>query len=231
MDSKTKIAEKYKVIEILMLILTPVFLFVQAFINNKQAVLPTLIVVVVTIVVFMLGFEKRKVSAVEMTCVVVLSVVAALLRAVSPIPHAIFTTAVIIISAVSFGESSGFMTGVLGGFMSSMLQGFGPWTPWQIYAWGIIGYIAGLLSKTKLFKSNIIVILYGFLSAFIYGIILNVYFVLSIPYDSMEKVLAYFGASLAFEMTHAVSTAAFLALTIYPWRKLIDRIKLKFGNN
>lgn len=228
---REKQANRYKILEIIALIFTPIFLFVQTFINNKLTLLPTLIVIIATVFIFMIGFEKRKVSVVEMTCVVVLSVVAALLRTISiPIPHAIFTTAVIIISAISFGESSGFMTGVLGGLLSSLLQGIGPWTPWQIYAWGIIGYVAGLLSKTKLFNSNIAIIFYGFISGFLYGIILNIYFVLSVSFDSTEKIIQYFAASVMFELSHAVSTAVFLAFTIYPWKSLLKRIQLKFDN-
>lgn len=228
MDKKTKNIKKIMILELVLLIFTPAFLFVQAFINNKQATLPTLIVVVITIFVFIMGYEKRNTSIVDTTCVVVMSVLAALLRLISPIPHAIFTTSVIIISAISFGESSGFVTGALAGLISNLFQGFGPWTPWQIYAWGIIGYIAGLLSRFKFFQSNIVVSIYGFISGFTFGFILNIYFVLSLSYDSVNKILMYFGASLALDFTHALSTMLFLILTLKPWTSVINRIRQKF---
>lgn len=231
MVGESKSYSKYKILEIALLILTPIFLLIQTFYNSKRTLLPTIVMIIVTIIVFMLGFEKRKVSTVEMTCIVVLSVIGALLRMLSPLPHAIFTTAVVIIGGISFGESSGFITGVFVGILSNMLMGFGPWTPWQIYAWGIIGYIAGLLGKTKLFEKNIPIIIYGFISGFLYGFILNIYFVLGLSYDSVVEIINYFAASLAFEFTHALSTAIFLTLTLYPWRALIKRIKLKFGEN
>jgi hypothetical protein len=53
--------------------------------------------------------------------------------------------AIVIIAGASLGAESGFIVGALSGFVSNFIFGQGPWTPWQMFAFGMIGFIAGLL--------------------------------------------------------------------------------------
>ena len=83
--------------------------------------------------------------------------------------------AVTIISAVCFGAESGFLVGALSMLSSNMLFGQGPWTPWQMFAAGIIGFLAGILFQKGWLKARkISLCIYGFLATvFIYGGIMN----------------------------------------------------------
>ena len=56
-------------------------------------------------------------------------------------------SAIIIITAVAFGPEAGFLTGALTAFVSNFIFGQGPWTPWQMFSWGMIGFLAGLLRQ------------------------------------------------------------------------------------
>ena len=64
-------------------------------------------------------------------------------------------SAIAIIAGVAFGRRSGFMVGALAALASNFFFGQGPWTPWQMYAWGLVGYLAGVLAQTGLFSGAI----------------------------------------------------------------------------
>lgn len=52
--------------------------------------------------------------------------------------------ALTILVGVSFGAESGFLVGAMTMLCSNMLFGQGPWTPWQMFAMGLIGFLGGV---------------------------------------------------------------------------------------
>ena len=71
---------------------------------------------------------------------------------------------------------------------------------------------------------------YGFLSALLYGLLLNGWYVIGFvqPF-SWPAALVAFGAALPFDATHGVATVVFLAALYVPWRKKLERIKRKYA--
>lgn len=63
------------------------------------------------------------------------------------------------------------------GFCIRIFLWAGPWTPWQMIAFGIIGFLSGVLFSKKNIKyayNKWIISIYGFLATFvIYGFILD----------------------------------------------------------
>ena len=53
-------------------------------------------------------------------------------------------TALIIVSGVSLGPEAGFLIGAIARFVCNFYMGQGPWTPWQMFCWGLMGFLAGL---------------------------------------------------------------------------------------
>lgn len=109
---------------------------------------------IVSAVPFFLAFGKKKPQAREMVPIAVMSaigVVGRTLFAIVPLPNFKPVSAVIIIMAVAFGPEAGFLTGALTGFVSNFIFGQGPWTPWQMFCWGMIGFLAGLLKNAGVF--------------------------------------------------------------------------------
>lgn len=97
---------------------------------------------------FFLVFEKKKPQARELVPIAVmaaLGVVGRTLFSLIPLPNFKPVSAIVIITAVAFGPETGFLTGALTGFLSNFIFGQGPWTPWQMFCWGMIGFVAGLL--------------------------------------------------------------------------------------
>ncbi|MBO5489610.1 MAG: ECF transporter S component [Eubacterium sp.] len=53
-------------------------------------------------------------------------------------------TTFVVISGIALGPEAGFFIGALARFLCNFFAGQGPWTPWQMVAWGLLGYLAGL---------------------------------------------------------------------------------------
>ena len=51
-------------------------------------------------------------------------------------------------------------------------------TPWQMYAWGLVGYVGGLLGRCGLLGRPLGRTCWGVLSRLVYGVLLNGYYVL-----------------------------------------------------
>ena len=143
---------------------------------NRMARLIGLAIAVFSMCPFFLIFEGRKPQSRELLTIAVLIAIAVAGRAAFfMVPGFKPIVAVVIISGVSFGAESGFLVGSLSMLSSNMLFGQGPWTPWQMFAAGIIGFLAGILFQKGWLKARkISLCIYGFLATvFIYGGIMN----------------------------------------------------------
>ena len=52
-------------------------------------------------------------------------------------------TGIVMLTAVAFGPQAGFLTGAMAIFASNFFFSQGPWTPWQMFAYGVAGFLAG----------------------------------------------------------------------------------------
>ena len=66
--------------------------------------------------------------------------------------------ALVIIAGVCFGGETGFLVGAVTGFVSNFFFGQGPWTPWQMFALGIVGFIGGILFKKGFLRKDVLYI-------------------------------------------------------------------------
>ena len=124
--------------------------------------------------------------------------------------------ALTIISGVAFGGETGFLVGAATMLASNMLFSQGPWTPWQMFAMGIIGFLAGVLfRKGWLRRTRGALASFGAFSAIlIYGGIMNpaAAFMTASQSISWEKILAYYISGLPMDLIHAFGTVIFLLL-------------------
>jgi len=132
------------------------------------------------------------------------------------------------IAGMYFGSRSGFMTGALSMLISGVLLGFGPFTPWQMTAMGLMGHVGGILGNW-LRRRPVAAAAAGFILAFLYGIIMDTYHIIGFTGVSTPgAALAVYGAGLVFNITFAVSTAVFLGAAAASWDKKLTRLKTKF---
>lgn len=196
-----------------------------------QTALLSLGVVVGALVVFFARFETSKPALRQIMPTVVLAALAAAGRILfAALPDFKPVSAIAIIAGAAFGRQAGFMVGALAALVSNLFFGQGPWTPWQMYAWGLIGYFAGVLADRGAFERRPVLYVYGFAAPLLYGFLLNSYYIVGFvhPLTWQTALLAY-GAGLPFDLVHGAATVVFLAILYQPWRKKLDRIKRKYG--
>lgn len=232
-------------VELLAVFATPAVLAVCAVANIDQTALLSLAVVLASLCVFFAGCERSRPRLRDVMPTVVLAALAAAGRILFvPVPDFKPVSAIAIIAGVVFGRKSGFMVGALAALASNFFFGQGPWTPWQMYAWGMVGYGAGLLAKLpaasdaaargeKLIDVHpALVYVYGFLSCLAYGLILNAWSILSFFHAQaagVAGVLAVYAAALPFDLIHGAATVVFLLALYAPWRRKLARVRRKFG--
>ena len=99
-----------------------------------------------------------------------------------------------------------------------------------ILAGAVFGRRSGVLADRGWLDRLPVLYAYGFLSALLYGLLLNGWYVIGFvqPF-SWPAALVAFGAALPFDATHGVATVVFLAALYVPWRKKLERIKRKYA--
>lgn len=143
----------------LILIGIPIALIVGIkFLPREWYMLLSLTVLAMTIAPFFMVFESRKPKARE---IVLLAMMSALVVVSHLFFHIVFPiqigTALIIISGISLGSEAGFFIGALSRLVCNFYMGQGPWTPWQMFCWGILGFLAGFAfncGNTETLKSR-----------------------------------------------------------------------------
>lgn len=220
-----------KWIESVSMAAVPAVLLLCALLGADHAALLSILVAGCALLPFFLRYEMAKPRPRDMMPVAVLAAVAAVGRIVfAPFPNFTPVSAVVIVAAVCFGRQSGFLTGVLAALASNLFFGQGAWTPWQMYAWGIVGFFAGLLQEKGFFKKNSTVYIYGAVSAFLFGFIMDSWYIVGfVTPITWQGALAAYLAGAPFNLSHCISTVFFLILILAPWGKKLKRIKTKFG--
>ncbi len=193
----------------------------------------SLLIILETFLPFLLIFEGRKPKARELVIISVLCALCVAGRlAFAPLPQFKPVLALVIIAGISFGGETGFLVGAVTAFVSNMYFTQGPWTPWQMFSFGIIGFLAGVLfQKGLLRKTRLSLSLFGFVAAVvIFGGIMNPASVI-LYYDSItwELILGSFALGLPSDLVHGVSTAFFLWFLAEPLCEKFHRTKEKYG--
>lgn len=220
-----------RALEVPLLVLTPLVLGICAYVQFDQAALLTVLVAVVTVVVFLASYEASRPGLRQVVPTVVLAALAAAGRILfAAVPDFKPVTAVCIIAGVALGRREGFMTGALAALVSNIFFGQGLWTAWQMYSWGLVGYLSGVLADHGAFRRRLVLYVFGFVSALLYGFVLNSWFIVGyVRPVTWSTALAAYAAGLPWDCTHGAATVIFLLALYLPWQRKLERIKRKFA--
>lgn len=203
------------------------------YLDDRQYYLISSLIMVETMLPFVMIFESRKPQARELVVLAVLCAIAVAGRAAFfMVPQVKPVAAIIIITGVCFGAEAGFLTGAMTGFISNIFMGQGPWTPWQMFSFGLIGFLAGILFKRGILSKNKkSLCIYGGLSVLIiYGGLMNPASVLMFQSNpTKEMFLMAYIQGIPFDVIHAGATVLFLYLMATPMIEKLERIKIKYG--
>ena len=136
-------------------LMIPVVLLASRYFGNRKYYLCSMVLIILSMVPFFFSFEKRKPEAREIVTLAVMCAIAVASRAAFVmLPHFKPLVGIVIITGMAFGAEAGFLTGAVSAFVSNFLFGQGPWTPWQMFAYGIAGFLAGLLTRAGVLKKD-----------------------------------------------------------------------------
>ena len=208
-------------------VLIPLLVICGAFVfEERRHLIVSTGVALLALLFFATGYEKKPTGSRRMIIVAVMTALCIVGRF---IPFFKPVTALTVITAVYLGGESGFLVGALAALLSNFYFGQGPWTPFQMLAWGMIGVIAGFAAN-PLKRYKWLLLAYGVLAGIIYSAVMDVWTV--IWYDGTFRSELYF-ASLVTAIPHtvmyAVSNFIFLWFMAKPFGEKLERIKIKYG--
>ena len=218
----------------LILILIPVTLYIGVvFWDSRKYYFTSFLIIMETMIPFFMAFESRKPKARELVIISVLCAITVAGRAVFyMLPEFKPVVALVILAGLCFGGETGFLVGSISGFLSNFFFGQGPWTPWQMFAFGIIGFIAGILFRKGFFrKTKVSLCVFGFLATFIiYGGIMNpASIIMWQSHITWNMIAAACLAGMPMDLVHALGTAFFMWFMAEPMIETLERIKVKYG--
>ena len=194
--------------------------------EDKMYAYVSLLITILSVVLFISGYERRETGSRRMVIVVVmtaLSVIGRFIPIIKPV------AAMTVIAGVFLGSESGFLVGAITAVISNFFWGQGPWTPFQMFSWGMIGLGAGLFGK-YLERFKTLRYIYGALSGLLFSLIMDVW--TALWYNdgfSWNAYAAAIASAAPMTVLYAVSNVIFLMLLFDPIGKKLNRIKNVYG--
>jgi energy-coupling factor transport system substrate-specific component len=186
------------------------------------------VLVILAILAFFFEFEATALSSKEIALVAMLGTLSAVLRIpFAVIPNVQPCTYLIICSGYVFGPVAGFMVGSVTALVSNFFLGQGPWTLYQMLAWGLAGVSASYVRRFRL--NTIWLIVFGVIWGYLYGWIMNTWFWLSFIYPLTLKTFAVYQLnSIWFDTFHAIGNVIFLGLFGMRTIAILERFRQRF---
>ncbi|MEG0842299.1 MAG: ECF transporter S component [Erysipelotrichaceae bacterium] len=199
--------------------------------KNRNYRIISLLMASFSCIPFFLKYERKKPQARELVFVSILCACSVVSRVIFyPLPGFKPIAALTIICGLAFGKEAGFMNGALSALISNLFFGQGPWMPFQMISWGIIGYLAGVLQDHKLFEHKIFLYLYGIFAAVLFSLIMDIYSSMAVDnVFNLSRYIAVSISSLPSIVVYMVANVVFLWLLVKPMMKKLNRIKMKYG--
>jgi energy-coupling factor transport system ATP-binding protein len=231
---KQKPSKRTLTAAVLILFAIPLTIYIgMAFFGDRRYYFISMLIILQAMIPFALIFESRKPQARELVIIAVLCAIAVAGRAAFfMLPSFKPVLALVIIAGVAFGGEAGFLVGAMTGFVSNFFFGQGPWTPWQMFALGLIGFLAGVLFRKGLLRHGRIPLsVFGAVTAVaVYGGIMNPASVLiTQPGPTREMLILAYLHGLPFDLVHAAATVMFMLLISQPMLEKLSRIKSKYA--
>ena len=207
--------------------LIPALVAVSALVfEGQRYLIISLGIAVLALLLFSTGVERRNIGSRRMVITAIMTALAVFGRFI-PLFKPI--TAICVLTAIYLGAEAGFLCGSLSVLISNIYFGQGPWTPFQMLGFGLIGLIAGYLSR-PLMRSGLWLSLYGIVAGVGYSFFMDIWTVL---WYAGRFDPALYGTSivsaLPFTLLYTISNVIFLLLLRRPIGNKLRRIKIKYG--
>ena len=220
-------------------VLTPVTVWAGTVFGSGSYYVTSILVIIYAMAPFFVSFESRRPQARELVIIAVMCVLAVVVRvAFIWVPHFKPIAAIVMIAGVALGSRSGFLVGAISLLVSDFVFGQGPWTPWQMLAYGIAGFVAGFLAEREVIprsdlsnRAKTLLSLAG--AAFVVvvvGPILDTCSLFTmVSAITPESALAIYASGLPVNAVQATATAVTLFILANPLLGKLERVRVKYG--
>jgi len=183
-------------------------------------------IMLLSVLAFFFEFEDRASTSRELSLVASLGGLSAISRVVfAALPSFQPATFLVLCSGYVFGSLAGFMVGALTAIISNLFLGHGPWTLFQIFAWGMGGAAIGLLKGRRL--NRYYLALLGAVWAYVFGILMNLWFLSGMPVVSLKSIISAQMVSLWMDMIHVSATVLFMLIFGERVIKTLERFRAR----
>lgn len=163
----------------------------------------------------------------ELALVAALAAAAAAGRVVfAAIPNVQPVTMIVAVAGISLGPRAGLATGAGAALASNAFLGQGPWTPWQMLGWGLVGVVAGWMPNVL--RNRFALAAFGVMCGFGFDWLMDVWEWSALgPGADASSFVALVSAGIWFDVAHAAGNAA-IALAAGPGLiRMLDRYDRK----
>lgn len=199
--------------------------------NGAYLSFSSLMLVITALAAIHLLYERRRVAPAEIAVIATLAALAGVARVpFAAIPSVQPTTFLVLVCGRVFGPVAGFIIGSLAAFSSNFFLGHGPWTPWQMLAWGLAGVCGGLMPRGQGTFNRWLFTLVAFIWGFLFGWMLNIWHWLSFVFPlTIHSFAAVMLTSFAFDTMHAIGNALFMFLLGSELTAILQRFKRRLS--
>lgn len=213
-------------------LLIPATLFLGNKLPGRGFYITGTAIIIELMIPFFMAFEGRRPQARELVVIAVMCALAVAGRAAIPIPNFKAIFAIIMLTGIAFGPEAGFMVGAISAFASDFFYGQGPYTPWQMMAYGAGGMLAGFFfAKGRLPRKSWVMAIFGFFAVILWvGPLLDTSGVfLELSVINWQGIIAKFVAGFYVNISQAICTVLVMLFLGRPLLDKLDRIKVKYG--
>lgn len=217
---------------LIFLVVIPATLFLGSRMSGKWYYLTSTLIIIELLIPFFMTFEGRKPQARELVVIAVMCALAVAARVAIPIPNFKAIYGIIMIAGIAFGPQSGFLVGAVAALSSNFFLSQGPYTPWQMMAYGAGGMLSGFLfRKGRLPRKPVLMGIVGFLGVlFFVGPLLDTCTVFLAPISmNLKSIMAIYISGFTVNISQGISTFLVMFLLGKPLLEKLDRIKVKYG--
>lgn len=219
---------------IVIAVLMPATVGISWYMGDRKYYVASVLIMIYSMIPFFASFERRKPQAREMVTLAVMCAIAVAARtAFIWAPNFKPIGGIVMITAMAFGPQAGFMTGALSMIVSDMIFGQGPWTPWQMFSYGMLGFMTGLMAKRGWLseKKPLVAAVAGFMfMILVVGPLLDTATVFTMAQMlNAESVLSIYLAGIPVNISQGIAVFLCVLILTKPIMNKLNRIKIKYG--
>ena len=176
-------------------------------------------------------YERRRPPAKVIALVAAMAALAVVGRlAFAAIPNVKPTTDIVLFAGYALGAVPGFAVGALTALVSNVFLGQGPWTAWQMAAWGGVGIAGALLAKAAGGRElgRVPLAICCGVAGLAFGAVLDMYQWTLAAEQDLATYLAVSASSLPYNLAHAIGNVAFCLVIGPVFIRALRRYRRRF---